>query len=140
MDADTLNRFVAAQEAIYDRALTELKAGEKHNHWMWFVFPQIAGLGRSETARYYAIADLAEAQAYLAHPLLGARLSECTAAMLGWAGKREAAAILGEVDAVKFASSMTLFEAAGSDSRFGRALDVFCGGDRDQATLDLLGK
>jgi len=138
MDADTLDRFVAAQEAIYARALTELKAGEKHNHWMWFVFPQLAGLGRSETARYYAIADLAEAQAYLAHPLLGARLAECTGAMLGWAGKRDAMAILGEVDAMKFASSMTLFEAAGNDTRYGRALDVFYGGERDQATLDLL--
>lgn len=140
MNGDTLDRFVAAQDAIYARALTELKAGAKRNHWMWFVFPQIAGLGRSETARYYAIAGLAEAQAYLAHPLLGNRLAECTAAMLSWAGKQDAETILGPVDALKFKSSMTLFEAAGGDPRFGSALDAFCDGERDRATLDLLGR
>jgi uncharacterized protein (DUF1810 family) len=138
MNKHTLDRFIAAQEAIYDRALAELRAGEKHNHWMWFVFPQISGLGRSETARYYAIEDLDEAREYLAHPLLGRRLAECTDAMLGWAGKRHAVTILGHIDAMKFASSMTLFEAAGGSERFGRALDAFCGGERDQATLDLL--
>jgi uncharacterized protein (DUF1810 family) len=139
VNGDTLDRFVAAQDAIYSRALTELKAGAKRNHWMWFVFPQIAGLGRSETARYYAIADLAEAQAYLAHPLLGARLGECTDAMLTWAGTCDAEDILGPVDALKFKSSMTLFEAAGGAARFGQALDAFHDGERDRATLDLLG-
>lgn len=139
MKGETLDRFVAAQEAIYPRALTELKAGAKRNHWMWFVFPQIAGLGRSEAAQYYAIADLAEAHAYLAHPLLGARLAECTDAMLGWAGQREAEAILGPTDTLKFRSSMTLFEAAGGGECFARALDAFHAGERDPATLKLLG-
>ena len=138
MDAESLDRFVAAQDTIYPRALAELKAGMKRNHWMWFVFPQLAGLGRSETSRYYAIEGVHEAQAYLAHPLLGTRLAECTDAMLGWTGKRGAEAILGPVDALKFKSSMTLFEAAGGGERFARALDGFHAGERDPATLNLL--
>lgn len=138
MKGNTLDRFVAAQEAIYPRALVELRAGEKRNHWMWFVFPQFAGLGRSETSQYYAIEGLAEARAYLAHPLLGNRLAECTEAMLGWAGKRGVEAILGPIDAQKFKSSMTLFEAAGGHDRFGRALEAFHAGERDRKTLRLL--
>ena len=132
---DPLERFVAAQSQVYPRALAELRSGEKRSHWMWFVFPQIAGLGQSAMARRYALADLAEAEAYLAHPLLGPRLEACTDAMLGWAGRRTAAAILGAVDALKFRSSMTLFELAGSDPRFARALDGFCKGQRDPLTL-----
>jgi len=135
----SLERFVAAQDPVWAQVVAELEAGRKRTHWMWFVFPQIAGLGRSETARYYAIADLAEAQAYLAHPLLGARLGECTDAMLTWAGKCDAEDILGPVDALKFKSAMTLFEAAGGAARFGQALDAFHEGERDRATLDLLG-
>jgi uncharacterized protein (DUF1810 family) len=135
-----LGRFVEAQQPIYQQALGELRTGDKRSHWMWFIFPQIAGLGRSPTAQLYAIADEAEARAYLAHPVLGPRLRECTDAMLGWAGRRSAEAILGAIDALKFRSSMTLFEAAGggNDERFGRALDGFYAGERDRATLERL--
>ena len=134
-----LERFVSAQHGIYAQALAELRAGAKRSHWMWFIFPQIAGLGQSETARFYAIADLAEAREYLGHPLLGPRLEECTGAMLAWAGRRSAETILGHIDALKFRSSMTLFEAAGSGESCSRALDAFCAGIPDTRTLDLLG-
>lgn len=136
---DSLDRFVAAQRAVWPAALAELKAGAKRSHWMWFIFPQIAGLGRSETARFYAIRDLDEARAYLAHPLLGPRLVAATEAMLGHAGRRSAEAVLGPIDAIKLASSMTLFEAAASHaeqaSPFARCLDAFFAGRRDAATL-----
>jgi uncharacterized protein (DUF1810 family) len=104
---------------------------------MWFVFPQIVGLGTSPTARLYAIADLAEARAYLAHPLLGARLRESVAAVMAWAGKREAEDMLGPIDAMKLRSSLTLFEAAAGDvgAPFAAALEAFYGGKRDPATL-----
>ena len=103
---------------------------------MWFVFPQIAGLGHSPTAQFYAIRERDEGEAYGRHPLLGARLAECTAAMLGWAGARSAKRILGPVDAVKFRSSMTLFEACGAEpAPFAAALDAFYAGARDAATL-----
>ena len=106
---------------------------------MWFVFPQIAGLGRSSTAQFFAIRGREEAQDYCAHALLGPRLVECTEAMLGWAGKRSAERILGPVDALKFRSSMTLFEACAHDAApFTRALEAFYAGDRDKATLDRL--
>lgn len=134
-----LDRFVDAQQQVYADALAELRSGSKRSHWMWFIFPQIAGLGRSETARFYAITDLAEACEYLAHPVLGPRLRQCTEAMLQWAGKRSLQAILGEVDALKFCSCMTLFEAAGGGGHHARALDEFCAGHRDSHTLDLLG-
>jgi uncharacterized protein (DUF1810 family) len=134
----SLDRFVAAQQQTYPRALAELRAGEKRSHWMWFVCPQIAGLGHSEMAQRYAIADLAEARAYLAHPLLGPRLADCTDTMLGWVGRKDAAAILGTVDAIKFCSSMTLFEAAKGGPRFSRALDAFCDGRRDGLTIGKL--
>ena len=134
-----LERFVEAQRSIYDQALAELHAGSKRSHWMWFLFPQLAGLGRSPTARLYAIADLPEARDFLAHPILGPRLAECTDAMLDWAGRKSAVAILGPVDALKFRSSMTLFEAAApADERFDRALESFYGGERDAATLERL--
>ena len=138
-----LERFVTAQDAggTFDRALAELRAGAKVSHWMWFVFPQLAGLGTSPTARHYALADTAAARAYLAHPLLGPRLAQATEAMLGWAGRRSAQSVLGPVDALKFASSITLFEhvADSSASDFGRALDAFYDGRRDGRTLSLLG-
>jgi uncharacterized protein (DUF1810 family) len=135
-----LERFVEAQRPVYDQALAELSGGVKRSHWMWFVFPQIAGLGRSPTAQRYAIRDEVEARSYLTHPLLGARLRECTAAMLGWAGRRSAEAILGSVDALKFASSMTLFDAVADepDNPFARALAAFNAGERDPLTLERL--
>jgi len=130
---------VDAQREIYPQALAELRAGKKLSHWMWFVFPQIAGLGRTSTAQFFAIADRAEAAAYDRHPVLGPRLAECTQAMLGWAGKRDAQAILGPIDALKFGSSMTLFEACGADpAPFAAALEAFCGGERDALTLERL--
>lgn len=133
-----LERFVEAQHRTYAQALAELRDGRKRSHWMWFVFPQIAGLGCSETARFYAIADLAEARAYLAHPSLGMRLAESTDAILAHAG-RTPEAMLGAIDAVKLRSSMTLFEAvAGSESRFAAVLDQFYAGVRDPETLQRL--
>jgi len=138
-EADPLSRFVQAQAGIYPQALPELRAGNKRSHWMWFIFPQIAGLGRSSTAQFYAIADRAEAEAYSRHELLGPRLRECTGAMLGWAGRRSAEAILGPIDGLKFRSSMTLFEACADDpAPFAAALDAFYGGVRDGATLERL--
>lgn len=133
---DPLARFVAAQRDDYATALAELRAGAKRSHWMWYVFPQIAGLGRSAMAQAYAIADLAEARAYLAHPLLGERLRESTDALLAHGG-RDIAAILGGTDAMKLRSSMTLFEVAadGAEPRFAAILDAFYRGERDGATL-----
>ena len=138
MDDFDLQRFVDAQEPVYPLALAELKRGSKESHWMWFVFPQIAGLGFSAMAQHYAIASLDEARAYLAHPLLGARLRESTEAVLAHRGQT-AEAIFGKVDAMKFRSSMTLFEAASDGAGpFAAALDAFHGGERDGATLRLL--
>lgn len=134
-----LERFVVAQAGVYETALAELRAGAKRSHWMWFVFPQIAGLGHSATARAYAIADLAEARAYLVHPVLGARLAACAEAVLGWSGKRSAEAMFGSIDAVKLRSSATLFEAAGGGAAFAGMLDAFHGGERDAATLARIG-
>ena len=136
-----LDRFVSAQSGgVFERAPADLRAGAKRSHWMWFVFPQIAGLGRSETARFYAIADRDEAIAFLAHPVLGSRLDSATQPMLDWAKRRSAEAILGPVDAMKLRSSMTLFDAvAGQPAPFAAVLDVFYGRERDSATLALLG-
>ena len=130
----SLDRFVGAQEeGVYARALAELRTGRKESHWMWFVFPQIAGLGRSETARFYAIASLDEARAYLAHPVLGPRLVEATETIVSASGTAEA--ILGPVDALKLRSSMTLFEAVAEEpAPFRAALDRF-GGERDAETV-----
>jgi uncharacterized protein (DUF1810 family) len=133
-----LDRFVAAQAEIYRQALAELQAGRKQSHWMWFVFPQIAGLGLSPTARFYAIASAAEARLYLAHPLLGPRLAECTQAVLAHRG-RSAEAIFGGIDAMKLRSSMTLFEAvAGDPAPFAAVLEFFFDAERDPATMALL--
>ncbi len=132
-----LERFVAAQDAggTYDRALAELRAGRKTSHWMWFVFPQIAGLGRSGMAQRYAIASLGEARAYLAHPVLGPRLRECAAALLAHHGA-SAERILGGIDAMKLRSSMTLFaRAAPDDPVFADVLDRYFGGAADEETL-----
>jgi uncharacterized protein (DUF1810 family) len=130
-----LDRFVEAQRGTWAAALVELEVGRKTSHWMWFVFPQIAGLGTSAMARRYAIGGLAEARAYLAHPLLGKRLRAATDAMLRHAGTAPEA-ILGGIDAIKLRSSMTLFEVAADDAApFARCLDVFYAGERDPQTL-----
>lgn len=135
-----LNRFVAAQARDYAAALAELRAGRKRTHWMWFIFPQHVALGRSETARFYGIGSAAEARAYLAHPVLGERLRECCAALLAHRDKRPEA-IMGGVDALKLKSSITLFEAIADDpAPFAAVLDAFYGGERDSATLGLLGR
>ena len=135
--AQDLDRFVSAQAGVHDRALGELRRGRKTSHWMWFVFPQVAGLGRSETARFYAIHDATEARAYLAHPVLGPRLVEATEAIMAASGSADA--ILGGIDAVKLRSSMTLFAAvADAPAPFVAALDRFFDGTRDAATLALL--
>ena len=133
-----LQRFVDAQSGTYDRALAELRAGRKTGHWMWFVFPQVAGLGRSATARHYAIADLAEARAHLAHPVLGPRLVECARALTELPGS-DPVAVLGPVDAVKLRSSMTLFAHAAPDEPVFRAvLEQYFGGVEDDATTSRL--
>jgi len=139
-----LQRFVAAQDAggAHRRALDELRAGRKSGHWMWFVLPQVAGLGHSAMARTYAVSSLAEARAYLAHPVLGPRLRECADALLAL-HSTDATAVMGGIDAMKLRSSMTLFEVAATDggdaTRFGRVLDQFFAGKRDSATLGILG-
>lgn len=123
-----LGRFVEAQTATYDGALAELRRGQKTGHWMWFVFPQIAGLGRSPTARFYAIADLDEARAYLAHPVLGPRLVEAVEAINALPG-RDAHAVFGAPDDLKLRSCLTLFHVADPDEpAFRRALDKYFGG------------
>jgi len=133
-----LERFVEAQAPVYDRALIELKAGRKQSHWMWFVFPQIAGLGHSPMAQHYAIQNLTEAQAYLTHPLLGARLRECTHIALDVDGKT-AHEIFGPPDDLKFRSSMTLFAHAAPDEKlFRTALKKYFGGEEDPLTLEKL--
>ncbi|AMB43777.1 DUF1810 domain-containing protein [Methylobacterium sp. AMS5] len=137
-DAFDLNRFVEAQDGLYEGALAELRNGRKQSHWMWFIFPQIAGLGSSAMARRYAIRSLAEAQAYLAHPLLGERLRTCTRAANAWEG-RSAHALFGAPDDVKFRSSMTLFARADpADPGFARALASFFEGRPDPLTLEKL--
>jgi uncharacterized protein (DUF1810 family) len=135
-----LRRFVDAQEQVntYEHALAELRAGRKRSHWIWFVFPQIAGLGHSPMARTYAISSLAEAGAYLDHPLLGPRLLECARALLATEGLT-ATEILGEVDAVKLRSSMTLFaRAAPNEPLFRAVLDRFYSGEEDPTTGQVL--
>ena len=135
-DPYDLQRFVAAQDAggTYRRATAELRDGRKDSHWMWFVFPQIAGLGYSQVSRTYAISSLAEASAYLAHPVLGPRLTEC-AAILAGLRDRTAEQIFGEVDALKLRSSMTLFmRAAPGEPVFRQVLDRYFGGETDSAT------
>ena len=137
-EAQGLERFVVAQEQIYARALEEIRRGKKRSHWMWFIFPQLAGLGRSAMAQRYAIVDEAEARAYLAHPLLGARYVECVSALQDLIGS-DAVAVFGDVDAVKLRSSLTLFETAGAGALVGAALERWFGGQRDEQTAELLG-
>jgi uncharacterized protein (DUF1810 family) len=136
-----LDRFVVAQDehATYDRALSELRAGRKTSHWMWFVFPQVSGLGQSPTAKHFELADLDEARAYLDHEVLGPRLLECCRALLALEGAT-AEQVLGAVDAMKLRSSMTLFARADPDERvFPDVLDRFFDGSADERTIRLLG-
>ena len=140
MDPYDLNRFISAQQGIYDRALAELKDGLKRTHWMWFIFPQIDGLGHSPTSRIYSIKSLEEARQYLAHPVLGARLLECAEAVLAVKG-RSALDIFGNPDVMKLQSSMTLFGlVAGPQSVFERVLEKFYGGKQDNRTIEIVGR
>jgi uncharacterized protein (DUF1810 family) len=140
-DPYDLKRFVAAQEPVVASALAELRAGRKRTHWMWFVFPQLRGLGHSPTASYYGIVSLDEARAYLAHPLLGPRLELCTNAVFEVEG-RTLHEIFGSPDDIKFHSSMTLFAAAAGEKAnpYRRALDRWWRGEADPQSLLLLGR
>ena len=137
-DPFQLSRFVKAQDKIYDRAFAELKDGRKRSHWMWFVFPQIEGLGFSSTTQYYSIKSLEEARQYLEHPVLGKRLRECTETILALEGL-SASSIFGYPDDLKLKSSMTLFASvAEGQSVFSRVLEKYYQGNRDERTLALL--
>lgn len=139
MDNHDLERFVAAQVHDHDTAVAELRAGRKRSHWIWYVFPQLDGLGSSPTARRYAIRSLDEARAYLAHPVLGPRLVEATTAALS-SGETDPHRLFGSPDDLKFRSSMTLFAAADPSLRVVRdALDTCFGGQPDTRSLELLG-
>jgi uncharacterized protein (DUF1810 family) len=139
-DPYDLSRFIEAQEPIYATALRELEHGRKQSHWMWFIFPQIAGLGHSPTSQRFAISSLEEARAYLAHPLLGSRLIECTHT-INAVRNRTAHQIFGSPDDMKLRSSMTLFrEAANDPSPFKTAIERYFDGKADQRTLDILAK
>ena len=138
-DPFDLQRFLDAQSSVYPLVLDELRRGRKQSHWMWFIFPQLAGLGHSAMAQRFAIASREEAIAYLGHGVLGSRLRECTALVNGVEG-RTILEILGSPDDLKFHSSMTLFGAVSSDPKFAAAITKFYGGKRDQRTLDLLSR
>ena len=138
-DPYNLNRFITAQEGIFENILAELSKGQKRTHWMWFIFPQIEGLGYSETSRYYSIKSPDEAREYLNHPVLGARLLKCCEILLGTKGKT-ASEIFGPPDDLKFKSSMTLFACvAEPDSVFARVLEKYFDGKHDKRTEVLLG-
>ena len=133
-----LERFIEAQAPVYDQALAELRAGQKQSHWMWFIFPQIAGLGQSPTSRAFAIQTLDEARAYLAHPVLGARLRESCQAVMNLRGK-SAEEIFGAIDTMKLRSCLTLFTEADHDEvLFFNLLEKYFDGDADEATLEIL--
>ncbi len=138
-DPFDLQRFVDAQAPVYRRVVAELRHGRKQSHWMWFIFPQLAGLGHSPMARRFAIGSREEAIAYLGHGVLGLRLRECTALVNALEG-RTIREILGSPDDLKFCSSMTLFGAASSDPVFATAIAKFYGGRPDARTLELLGR
>ena len=137
-NAYNLHRFLDAQTPVYDTVLAELRAGRKSSHWIWFIFPQIAGLGHSSMAQQFAIASIEEAKTYLQHPLLGPRLRECTQLVLNVEG-RSAEEIFGHPDYLKFRSCMTLFLTAATDNtRFNDALEKYFDGQPDQKTLEIL--
>ena len=134
-----LDRFLDAQRGDYAAALAEVRRGRKTSHWMWYIFPQIAGLGQSSTARYYSIRDLEEAREYYAHPVLGQRLREISGALLELRGS-DPVAVFGGIDSMKLKSSMTLFAvAAPDDPLFQQVLDKYYGGEQDILTLRILG-
>jgi uncharacterized protein (DUF1810 family) len=139
---DSLGRFVAAQASgVHEHALAEVRAGRKTSHWMWFVYPQLRGLGRSEASRFFGIASLGEARGYLAHPLLGARLRDAASAALAAPPGRSAEDVFGPIDATKLRSSMTLFHrAAPEDSLFAAVLGRYFDGHEDELTIQLLGE
>lgn len=137
-DAGPFRNFLEAQAPVYGEVLEELGRGRKETHWMWFVFPQLAGLGRSQMSRRYGLSSLGEAALYAAHPVLGRRLRECTRLVAGHAGM-SAREMFGQPDDMKFRSSMTLFEAAvPAEPLFAQAVERFFGGVRDELTLDLI--
>ena len=134
-----LDRFLDAQRGDYAAALAEVRRGRKTSHWMWYIFPQIAGLGQSSTARYYSIRDLEEAREYYAHPVLGQRLREISGVLLELRGS-DPVAVFGGIDSMKLKSSMTLFAvAAPDDPLFRQVLDKYYGGEQDVLTLRILG-
>lgn len=139
MKGEGLERFVKAQEQSYGQVLREIQNGRKRSHWMWYIFPQIQGLGHSPTAQYYAVRDQAEAKAYMAHPVLGSRLLEISKELLRLKSSN-AREVLGSPDDMKLKSSMTLFETVSDEPVFGRVLDKFFAGERDMLTLDFLKK
>jgi len=134
----TLERFVEAQLVTYEQALSEIKNGKKASHWMWFIFPQLKGLGKTETARFYGIENLEEAQSYLQHPILGPRLIEISTALLA-SGQHDPHAIFGSPDDLKLCSCMTLFHHAGNQDVFEKVLLQYYNGKEDARTLELLG-
>ena len=136
-DPFQVQRFVDAQAGIFDQALGEIRGGRKQRHWMWFVFPQLAGLGRSATAQYFGIRSYEEAQAYLEHPILEPRLTEATEAAWAWSDRRTAEEIFGSVDAMKLRSCLTLFSQVAATDLYDRALAAFFPGP-DEHTLALL--
>jgi uncharacterized protein (DUF1810 family) len=136
-DPYNLRRFVDAQDGIFGTALAELRAGNKQSHWMWFIFPQLAELGRSSTAKFYGLSGREEAAAYLAHPLLGSRLRDAVQAIIPWSDQRSAEQILGAIDAMKLRSCLTLFDAIEPRGLFADALAAFYDGP-DEETLALL--
>jgi uncharacterized protein (DUF1810 family) len=137
-DPHNLSRFVSAQDGVYERALAEIRAGRKRTHWMWFIFPQFAGLGSSSTSQFYAIKTALEAEAYLAHPILGPRLLACTQAALDIEG-RTAHDIFGSPDDLKLKSCATLFASVSpGNSVFEKLLARYYSGERDAKTLRLL--
>jgi uncharacterized protein (DUF1810 family) len=140
MDAFNLQRFVDAQADVFDRVEMELRAGRKRSHWMWFIFPQLAGLGFSQMSQFFALESVEEARAYLGHPILGERLRACTNWVCAVEG-RSLGEIFGAPDDAKFRSCMTLFaQAAPQEPIFGEALAKLCGGQPDPATVELLAR
>lgn len=137
VDNHSLDRFIEAQASTYATALAEIRRGAKQSHWMWFIFPQLAGLGRSPTAQFYAIRSVDEARAYLDHPLLGVRYRECVEALQDLS-TNDAQAVFGSIDAIKLRSSLTLFDHSAPSALFSATLDRWFDGQRDPATLNLL--
>lgn len=135
--SDGIQRFVEAQKHSYDTALEEIKRGKKRNHWMWYIFPQMKGLGYSSTAQYYGIENRKEAEEYLAHPILGSRLLEISKELLKLESN-DPRAVMGDPDNWKLKSCMTLFEIVSNEPVFGQVLDKFFGGERDKITVEML--